>query len=189
MLTLPDSPRLEEVHMTLERILTTELSKYVGQRVRLMGWMHRLRKLGEVNFLVLRDRAGLAQAVLGPDEVQVMHGLQSETVISLEGDVVTSEQAPGGYELYHVSVEVLSPVHDDIPFSLYKNRIRAHLPVFLDHAVIGHRAMDRRAVLKIGSGVMAGFRETLRTKDFTEIQTPKLVGTSTESGANVFPVE
>src|SRR5579859_5486807 len=175
--------------MSLERILTTELGQHVGERVWLMGWMHRLRKLGEVNFLVVRDRAGLAQAVLGPDEIKVMHGLQSETVITLEGDVVASEQAPGGYELYHVAVEVLSPVHDDVPFALYKNRIRANLPVFLDHAVIGHRALDRRAVLKIASGVMAGFRETLRAKDFTEIQTPKLVGTSTESGANVFPVE
>ncbi len=175
--------------MALDRILTTELSKHVGQRVRLMGWMHRLRKLGEVNFLVVRDRAGLAQAVLGQDELQAVQGLQSETVLALEGEVVASEQAPGGYELYHVTVEVLSPVHDDIPFALYKNRIRANTPVFLDHAVIGHRALDRRAVLKIGAGVMAGFRETLRQKDFTEIQTPKLVGTSTESGANVFPVE
>lgn len=175
--------------MSLERILTSEISKHVGERVRLMGWLHRLRKLGEVNFIVLRDRAGLAQAVIGPEALQPLEGLLSESVIAVEGKVIASEQAPGGYELYEPVVEVISPVTADVPFPLYKNRIKATLPVFLDHAVIGHRAIDRRAVLKLSSAVMAGFRQTLRERDFTEIQTPKLVGTSTESGANVFPVE
>ncbi|MEP7289120.1 MAG: aspartate--tRNA(Asn) ligase [Chloroflexota bacterium] len=175
--------------MSLERILTTELSQHLGQRVRLMGWLHRLRKMGEVNFLVLRDRAGLAQSVLAAADLVPLDGLQSETVIAIEGDVVESAQAHGGYELHNATVEVISPVNTDIPFSLYKNRVRANLPTFLDHAVIGHRAIDRRAMLKIASGVMAGFRETLRVRDFTEIQTPKLVGSATESGANVFPVE
>ena len=175
--------------MTLERILTSEISKHVGERVRLMGWLHRLRKLGEVNFVVLRDRTGLAQAVIGPERLEPLEGLQSETVIAIEGTVVAADQAPGGFEVHDPVIEVISPVTTDIPFTLYKNRIRASLPIFLDHAVIGHRAIDRRAILRLSSGVMAGFRETLRNHDFTEIQTPKLVGTSTESGANVFPVE
>jgi nondiscriminating aspartyl-tRNA synthetase len=175
--------------MNPERLLTAQIGSHVGQRVRLMGWLHRLRKMGEVNFLVLRDRSGLAQAVLGPADLAPLEGLQAETVIAIEGDVTASEQAPGGFELYHATVEVISPVRDDIPFSLNKNRIKATLPVFLDHAVVGHRALDRRAVLKLAAGVMAGFRATLNSRDFTEIQTPKLVGTSTESGANVFPVE
>src|SRR5260221_2632211 len=175
--------------MTLERILTSEISKHDVERVRLMGWLHRLRKLGEVNFIVLLDRAGLAQAVIGPERLEPLEGLQSETVIAIEGTVVAADQAPGGFEVHDPVIEVISPVTTDIPFTLYKNRIRASLPIFLDHAVIGHRAIDRRAILKLSSGVMAGFRETLRNRDFTEIQTPKLVGTSTESGANVFPVE
>jgi nondiscriminating aspartyl-tRNA synthetase len=175
--------------MPAQRILTTQLGQYVGQHVRLMGWMQRLRKLGEVNFLVLRDRAGVAQAVLGPADIEPLEGCQSETVIVLEGVVVASEQAPGGYELHNGNVEVISAVSEDVPFTLYKNRIKANLPTFLDHAVLGHRAVDRRAMLRISSGVMAGFRETLSKREFTEIQTPKLVGSATESGANVFPVD
>jgi nondiscriminating aspartyl-tRNA synthetase len=175
--------------MGLERILTSQLAQHVGQRVLLKGWMHRLRKMGEVNFLVVRDRGGVAQAVLNPDNIEPLKGLQSETVLSLEGEVVATPQAPGGYELHHCTVEVISPVDTDIPFALYKNRVRANTPTFLDHAVIGHRAIERRSLLRISSGVMAGFRETLRDLDFTEIQTPKLVGAATESGANVFPVE
>lgn len=175
--------------MSLPRTLTSEVGQHIGQQVRLMGWLHRLRKMGGVNFLILRDRGGLVQAVLGADELIPLNGLLTETVLTLTGTVVESAQAPGGYELHQVSVEVISPVKDDQLFALYKDKIRATLPTFLDHAVVGHRALERRAVLRLAAGVMAGFRETLRTRDFTEIQTPKLVASATESGANVFPVE
>ena len=175
--------------MDSQRILTAELGKHVGERVRLMGWLHRLRKMGEVNFLVLRDRAGIAQAVLGPDDLAPLDGLLVETVLSVTGTVMDVPQAPGGFELHHATVEVISPVRDSTLFALYKNKIRATVPTFLDHAVVGYRALDRRSVIRLASGVMAGFRETLRARDFTEVQTPKLVGTATESGANVFAVE
>src|SRR5262245_57125015 len=138
--------------MGLERILTSQLAQHVGQRVLLKGWLHRLRKMGEVNFLVVRDRSGVAQAVLSPESIEPLKGLQSETVLSLEGEVVATPQAPGGYELHHCTVEVISPVENDIPFALYKNRVRANTPTFLDHAVIGHRAIERRALLRISSG-------------------------------------
>jgi len=175
--------------MELQRVLTSELGNYVGQQVQLKGWLHRLRKLGEVNFLILRDRAGLAQAVLSVDDLQPLEGLLVETVIALTGTVVEASNAPGGYELHHATIEVISPVHDPLLFALYKHTVKATQPIFLDHAVVGHRALERRAVLKLSSGIMAGFRETLLARDFTEVQTPKLVASATESGANVFAVD
>ncbi|HVO44397.1 MAG TPA: aspartate--tRNA(Asn) ligase [Aggregatilineales bacterium] len=175
--------------MGLPRILTSDLSQHVGQQVKLMGWLHRLRELGEVNFLILRDRTGLAQAVLSHADLVPLHGLLSETVLSMTGTVVAAPQAVGGYELQSVTLEVISPVTEPLPFELNKNRVKAGLPTFLEHAVIGHRAIDRRSVLRLSSGVMAGFRKTLLAKSFTEIQTPKLVASATESGANVFPVD
>lgn len=174
---------------TLPRVLTSEISAHLGQQVRLLGWMHRLRAMGGVNFLLLRDRGGVAQAVLNADEVKVLEGMLAETVLELVGTVVASEQAPGGIELTQCSITVITPVTEATPFELYKKNIKATLPIFLDHAVVGHRAVEKRAVLKLASGVMAGFRQTLNEHDFTEIQTPKLVGSATESGANVFPVE
>ncbi len=175
--------------MDLQRVLTTELSKHVGQQIQLKGWLHRLRKLGEVNFLILRDRGGLAQAVLSVDDLQPLEGLLVETVIALTGTVVEAPNAPGGFELHHAAVEVISPVHDPLLFALYKHTVKATQPIFLDHAVVGHRALERRAVLKLSSGITAGFRETLLARDFTEVQTPKLVASATESGANVFAVD
>ena len=173
---------------TAERILSRELAAHEGQRVRLAGWLHNLREMGTVNFLLLRDRAGLAQAVLGPGNLAPLAGLKSETVLTLEGKVVRAAQAPGGYELHDVALEVLAPVTDTLPFELNKHRVTAGQAAFLDHAVIGHRHPTRRAVLRVAAGVMAGFRAALLARDFTEIQTPKLVAAATESGANVFQV-
>jgi nondiscriminating aspartyl-tRNA synthetase len=173
----------------MQRILTQSLSQYVNQVIRLEGWLHTIRALGEVNFVLLRDRAGIAQAVLSPAELAPLNGLAVESIIALEGKVVEAPAAPGGYELQQVQVMVLEAVTEPPPFEINKKQIKASLPVFLDHAVIGHRNPERRAVLRIAAGVMQAFRQTLHALDFTEIQTPKLVGSSTEGGAEVYAVE
>ena len=74
-----------------QRIRTTEVHAHIGQRVYLKGWLHTLRRLGGVNFIVLRDGWGLMQAVteneadLAPLTTEE---LGAETVIGLEGTVI-----------------------------------------------------------------------------------------------------
>jgi nondiscriminating aspartyl-tRNA synthetase len=85
------------------QVLSTELPAHVGERVTLAGWMHAKRDLGAVPFLVLRDRAGLAQAVSSK-----ALDLQPETVVEPEGDAVAAAQASGGVELRELSFRVLS---------------------------------------------------------------------------------
>ncbi len=173
----------------MQRIVARELSQHVGQRVCLQGWLHALRKMGDVNFLILRDRSGIVQAVTGGDDLDPLQGVHNESVIQVEGEVVPAPNAPGGYELYHNTITVITPVTAPPPFALNKNRIKANQPAFLDHAVIGHRHLKNRAILRLASGVMQGFRQALDARDFVEIQTPKLVASATESGANVFAVD
>jgi nondiscriminating aspartyl-tRNA synthetase len=59
----------------------------------------------------------------------------------------------------------------------------------LDHAVVSNRHVMRRAVLRLSAAIMKGFRTTLNDHGFTEIQTPKIVASATESGANVFKID
>lgn len=173
----------------MHRILSSQLADHVGQIVHLQGWLHRLRQLGEVNFLILRDRHGITQAVMSAEAVAPLEHVPVESIISLSGRVVAENQAPGGYELHEASFEVHNATSDVPPLEINKKKLNVSLPYFLDHAVIGYRHPERRAILQIASGVMQGFRQTLNNADFTEIQTPKLVGSSTESGANVYSVE
>ncbi|HTD19288.1 MAG TPA: aspartate--tRNA(Asn) ligase, partial [Ktedonobacteraceae bacterium] len=81
------------------------------------------------------------------------------------------------------------PVTEVPPVPLNKRKISASLSTLLDHAVVTYRHPARRAVLRLGAGVMAGFRSTLMARHFTEIQTPKIVAAATESGANVFKLD
>jgi nondiscriminating aspartyl-tRNA synthetase len=172
----------------MSRVHATDLSSYEGRRVLLQGWLHAKRRLGDVNFVILRDSTGIAQAVVSEEDLRPLDGLQNESIIQIEGEVVAAPNAPGGYELYHNSISVITPVTEPLPFSLNKHVIKAGQPTFLDHAVVGHRHLRQQATLRLAAGVMRGFRETLHRRAFTEIQTPKLVASATESGADVFAV-
>ena len=174
----------------MERIPTTELGHHVGERVSLNGWRHSLRRLGKINFLLLRDGWGIAQAVIDdPEELARIAPLADESVVSLEGVVRAEPQAPGGFELHDVRIHVLSPIEEPPPFELNKRVLKPSLDVFLDHSPVGLRHPLKRATFRLGAGIVHAFRNYLSAKGFTEIQTPKIVATATEGGANVFPVD
>lgn len=174
----------------MKRIRTTQVGEYVGQRVMLAGWLHRLRRMGGINFLALRDGWGIAQAIIDePAELAKIATLASETVLSVEGVATAEPQAPGGVELRQCRVHVLVPVEEPPPFELNKRVLKPGLDIFLDHAPIGLRHPQKRAIFRLGAGIMHAFRTYLHLEGFTEIQSPKLVGTATEGGANVFPVD
>lgn len=176
----------------MTRVRTTEVSQYVGHRILLQGWLHNLRQLGGVTFLILRDGWGTVQAV-AEDQDELLPlldaGLGPETVIALEGDVHAEAQAPGGVELHRLAIKVITPVPEPLPVPINKRQIKASLPTLLDHATSANRHPARRAAFRLASGAMAGFRATLAARGFTEIQTPKIVASATESGSNVFRID
>lgn len=174
----------------MQRIWTTELGAWVGRQAQLAGWLHRLRRLSNVSFLILRDGKGLAQVVIDDEAlIAQLERLHHETVVRVEGLVVAEPQAPGGVELHHPRVEVLAPAAEAPPFDLFRPSIKAQLPTILDHAPVALRHPRHRALLRIAAATMAGFRATLTALDFVEVQTPKIVAAATESGANVFQID
>jgi nondiscriminating aspartyl-tRNA synthetase len=173
-----------------ERVWTTDLVEHAGQRVRLAGWLHRLRRLGSVSFLLVRDARGVAQVVVEEAALAARLGaLHPETVLVVEGEAVASGQAPGGVEVRRPVVEVLSPAAGPLPFELHRPELDVSLPTLLDHAPVALRHPRQRAIFAVGAAAAAGFRATLRARGFVEIQSPKLVATATEGGADVFRVD
>ncbi|MCA9927653.1 MAG: aspartate--tRNA(Asn) ligase [Anaerolineales bacterium] len=174
----------------MKDVRTVEVKEFVGQRVRLQGWLYNVRRLGGVNFIILRDGWGTIQAVTEDEvDLEVVANLGVESVIQVEGTAVSTLQAPGGVELHHPVVKLITPVTEPTPVLLNKSKINAGLPTQLDHAVITNRHPRRRAVFRLSAAVMAGFRTTLAARHFTEIQTPKMVASATEGGANVFQLD
>src|SRR5436305_8776119 len=176
----------------LKRIRTIEVGSHLGERVRVAGWLHSLRQMGGINFLVIRDGWGTIQ-VVAEIEGEITQLLESapgvESVISVEGLVVSTPQAPGGIELHNLQVEVITPVTEVPVVPLNKPKLTANITTILDHAVVLNRHPARRAILRLSAGAMSAFRAVLAAKDFTEIQTPKIVAAATESGATVFKLD
>ncbi|HEY6016935.1 MAG TPA: aspartate--tRNA(Asn) ligase [Gaiellaceae bacterium] len=166
------------------RILSDELGLHAGERVQLAGWVHATRDLGSVSFVVLRDRRGTAQIVL--DEPL---GLELESVVEVEGTATAAPQAPGGVEVREASFRVLSEAVAPPPVELRRPELKEQLPTILDHAPVALRHPRRRALFELAAAAVAGFRSALDAQGFVEIQTPKIVGTATESGANVFALD
>ncbi len=173
----------------MERVRTVEIAAHAGERVRVQGWLHALRRMGGLAFLIVRDGWGTVQVIVEEESVLASleaAGALSETLLEVEGTVRAQPQAPGGYEIGEPQIRVLEPVTETLPVAINKKAIKATLPTLLDHAVIANRQPARRAVFRLAAGVMAGFRATLNARGFTEVQTPKIVASATESGANVF---
>ena len=176
-----------------ERIRTIEVGSHIGERVRVVGWLHSLRQLGGVSFLVIRDGWGTVQTVAETEaELASLHvgeGVGVESVVAVEGQVVSMPQAPGGIELHDLRITLITPVTEAPPVPLNKQKLNANITTLLDYAVVINRHPARRAILRLAAGVMAGFRSALTARDFTEISTPKIVAAATESGASVFKLD
>ena len=174
----------------MQRIRSDEAKTHVGEHVKLAGWMHNFRDMSKFGFLFLRDGAGILQAVLDKEaELERLRGIQYESVLEVVGTVVAEPRASAGVELHDCQVNVLSPVLEPLPFEINKKEFKPGLDVFLDYAPLGLRSPQKRALFRIQAEIMRGYREYLNGQGFVEIQTPKIVGAATESGANVFKID
>ncbi len=169
----------------MQRILSSQLTERVDQQVTIAGWVHRRRELKSVSFLIVRDRAGLTQVVM-PAGAELP---SEETLVSVRGTVTANEVAPRGVEIVDAAVELLGDAAGTLPFEIFRPSLTATMPTQLDHAALSLRHASRSDALRITAAAVAGFRSTLDALGFTEIFTPKIVESATESGANVFVLD
>ena len=176
-----------------ERTLAADLASRVGgtdTAVRLNGWIHRRRRLSGLAFVILRDRTGLAQVVVR-DETRLAHvdTLTEETAVEVVGRVSANPQAPGGVEVVEPQFRALTSPAATPPVELWRPGLNVSLPTLLDHGEVTLRHRVRQARWRLAEASLHGFAETLDAEGFTQVKTPKLVESATESGANVFRVD
>jgi len=174
----------------MHRTLSTALIRAVDDAVVVEGWVHRRRRLATATFLIVRDRAGLAQVVVTDDDARALvDTLGEESVVRVEGVVTANVKAPAGVEITAPVITMLSAPAVTSPIELWRPTLGVSLPTFLDHAALAWRHPSQRAVWQLAAASMRGFRAALDARGFTEITTPKIVAGSTESGAEVFTVD
>lgn len=168
-----------------KRVLCSTLQEHVGETVELAGWLHRVRKVGrKLAFWIIRDRSGYAQVVISGEEAAVAPPLES--VVVAKGEVVKSNNL-AGVELQSAAISVLTEAKE-LPFEINQDILSAGLEIQLDHRVLSLRHQQCQAIFKVKAAICQAFRQYLDGIGFLEIQTPKIVATGTEGGAELFPV-
>ncbi len=178
--------------MDKDRTLIRELGSRIGKKVSIMGWVHKKRLLGGLNFITLRDRSGIAQSLIeSKDELEKLRGMQIGTVLVLTGNVVGDDRAPGGAELHDVEVEVIVPVTDEPPIEVDKPipHKSENLDNLFEFRVLNIRNLNEQKIFKIRSDLVQNLRRFLIDNEFVEMDTPKLLAGATEGGAEVFKLD
>jgi len=163
-----------------------------GETATVAGWVHEIRDLGGIAFLILRDKTGRIQIKFEKDEMDddlVETGLDAprESVVSVTGVVEEEPRAPTGVEVTPDSVEVLSEADTELPLDP-TGKVDAELPTRLDNRTLDLRREAGQAIFEIRSETLRSVREAFRAADATEINTPKIVATGTEGGTELFPI-
>ncbi len=162
-----------------------------GKEVLLAGWVHEVRLLGNITFLVLRDKTGLVQIIGKADTVDKktikQMNLPKESVIQVKGILKINKEAKKGFEILPIEIINLNPINSLIPFEI-TGKVDAEQDVRLDFRYMDLRRIETTAIFDIQSTILNSFRNALISKKFQEIRTPCIVEEATEGGSDLFTI-
>lgn len=179
---------------TLEgRSYTGELKDLIDQEVLVAGWVHEVRLLGGINFLLLRDKDDLVQVTASREQVrsdltETIQKLHREDVVLVRGKVTRSKIAKRGLEIIPSSIQIISKANPELPLDIV-GKVDASIDTRLDNRVLDLRKPANRAIFKIASVVLQTIRNFLVAEGFVEVRTPRIISTATEGGADLFEVK
>ncbi len=156
------------------------------------GWVHEIRDLGGLAFILLRDRTGILQVTIPKKKVpeavvETVRSLSKESVITVEGTVKAIEKAPGGRELVPERITLVSASESPLPLDVAE-KVQAELDTRLDARFLDARRPRVAAIFQIRSRVQRTVHEFLYEREFINITTPKIVAAATEGGTELFPI-
>jgi nondiscriminating aspartyl-tRNA synthetase len=176
------------------RTMLGQIDDHLGKEVRVCGWVHRIRELGKITFLLLRDSSGIAQLVVDAgsgarEAAQSASQITLESVVSVRGRVAENSKAPRGFEVQVSDLEVIARAEPDLPLAVNQDPDKVSLEAILEHRMVSLRNPKILSIFRLQSSILKFFAEHLRGEGFTEIKTSKLIGTGTEGGTGLFAVE
>jgi nondiscriminating aspartyl-tRNA synthetase len=171
----------------------SELKKRIGKEVKLQGWVHDVRVLGGISFVLLRNFKGIVQIAapkktVKPQVYDLISSLHQEDVITCVGTVKASEAARMGFEVIPSSVEVVSKAAAPLPLDP-RGITPASLDTRLEWRSLELRRPETSAIFKVENKVVQGFEEQLREEGFIRAFTPSIIGGVSEGGSEVFKID
>ena len=172
----------------MNTVRIVDFGSHVGEEVHVQGWLHNKRSSGKLQFLIVRDGSGFAQAVMAkaavpPEAWAAGEAMGQESSLELTGKVKADSRAPGGYE---VDVTGLSVVHATHDFPITP---KEHGTAFLmEHRHLWLRSQRQHAVIRIRHAVVKAVRDFLDDQGFTLVDTPIFTPAACEGTTTLFGV-
>lgn len=165
------------------------LQDYVGQEVRLSGWLYNKRSSGKIRFLLVRDGTGLVQGIMAkgevPDDVFLSsESLTQESSLKVTGTVRVEPRSPGGYELGLTGLEIVQIAE---PYPITKKEHGVDFLHDLRHLWL--RSSRQYAIMKIRNEVIWAIREFFYNRGFVLIDSPILTAAIGEESSSLFETE
>jgi asparaginyl-tRNA synthetase len=177
--TQADSPRIVRI---------SDFRNHVGKEIRLQGWLHNKRSSGKLQFLIVRDGSGFAQAVVAKAAVAeaawaVAEAMGQESSLELSGRVKEDKRAPGGFEVDVTGLRAVQIAHD------YPITPKEHGTAFLmANRHLWLRSPRQHAVIRVRHAVVKGVRDYLDDQGFTLVDTPIFTPAACEGTTTLFGV-
>jgi nondiscriminating aspartyl-tRNA synthetase len=177
----------------MERTLIGDLRSKIGQSVTVQGWLQVLRDQKKMQFLVLRDQTGAVQIVVekaaSPDQAAMISACGVESALTITGKVIDNPIVKlGGIEMQLESIDVNNVAATPLAFEPFGDTLPA-LDYRLDWRYMDLRRPENLLIFKIQTTAEMAMREYWIKNGFIEIHSPKLVGTPSEGGAELFSLD
>ena len=158
------------------------------QDVILGGWVEDLRKMGKMTFLTLRDVTGITQIILTDELTKTVESITRQSVVRITGKVQDTRARDFEYEIKANEISILAKAVHPLPIDPI-GRLESHIDNRLNTRALDMRNQKTASIFKIRHHVLASLRKTLSEKKFIEITTPKIIGSASEGGANLFSLD
>lgn len=160
-----------------------------GKKVEVGGWVEDIRELGKLTFLTLRDVTGVAQIVLvGEDSLNQIKGITRQSVIKVGGTIQKSKARDFSFEIKSEKIYILTLAIQPLPIDPI-GRLESNIDNRLNARALDLRNQKTASIFKLRHHALASIRKTLTEKSFLEVNTPKLIGSASEGGANLFSLK
>ncbi|MGQ9543415.1 MAG: aspartate--tRNA(Asn) ligase [Candidatus Bathyarchaeia archaeon] len=163
-----------------------------GSIVTVMGRVQSIRRQGGITFIILHDMKGIVQVTVHRGDpsksvLEKVEKLPQYSLIGVRGYVRSIVKAPHGAEIVPSEIKIFSEPRKELPFDPY-GRVEQSIDKRLDLRMIDLLRPQSRAIFKIRSVVLESIRQFLYSRDFIEVNTPKIISSATEGGAALFPL-
>ncbi len=171
---------------------TGELKKAISKDVVVKGWVHDIRLMGGINFILLRDMDGIAQVTTPKNKIPAellkkIDALHNEDIIAVKGVVQKTTKTKNGVEVIPKEIVRIHASEPILPLDPRKVT-KTNLDTRLDWRSLDLRTPENLAIFKIQSKLMTSMEEYLLNNKFLKVFTPSLLGGISEGGSEVFSV-